>query len=169
MHLERRIVDQDVDFAKRRENLLNRPETEFPIGNVAGNGDTPTALILDRPYNGGGILRLVLEMNDRHIGTLTREQHGDGPAYAGIAAGNESDFALKLAGALPERRIVHRLEGKALLNARFCHRFGTERWLWIGSSTSLHRSLHFHARPRLIGDADLLLNLALQCRNIITI
>ena len=95
MFLERRVVDQHVEPAERLERRLHCCGAEFRIGDVAGQHDAAAPFRLDGTLRLGGVLLLV-EMRDRHIGTLAREQHRDCPPDAGIAAGDERDLVDEL-------------------------------------------------------------------------
>src|SRR5207249_973775 len=53
-----------------------------------------------------GVLLFLGQVDDGDVGTLPGEQDGDGPADAGVAAGDEGGLALELAGAGVQRCLV---------------------------------------------------------------
>lgn len=78
------------------------------------------------------------EIADRHVGPLARKQHGNRSADAGIAAGNQGDFAGKFIRA----DIIGSVIERSRFNFRFLARFGQmllgEGWLRIYPSAGLH-------------------------------
>ncbi len=98
MQLEGRIVDQDVDAAQRPVRLPRGLVAECRVTHVTADGNAAPALFLDRGARGPRILVLV-QVQDRHVGTFAREQDGHCPADARIAPGYQCAHALQFAAA----------------------------------------------------------------------
>ena len=76
-------------------------------------------------------------MDDGDIGALACEEHCDGPADSGIAAGDEGDFALQLFRALVEGSVVHWRERKIRFTPAWLDAPGVRR-LRVGPCPGLH-------------------------------
>ena len=114
MFLERRVVDQDVQLAECRNGLFHGLLAKVEALDVARNQEAAPALGLDVALGFFRIFVLV-QVHDGHVGAFAREQHRDGPADAGVAAGDDGDFPVELAAALV--RLGH--EARALRHLRF--------------------------------------------------
>ena len=68
--------------------------------------DAAAAFCLDGRLRRLGIL-IFGEIGDGDVRALSREQHGDRPADAGIAAGDQRNLAVELLRAQIEGRIIH--------------------------------------------------------------
>jgi hypothetical protein len=96
-HLERGVVDQDVDPAE----LADRPVHDFlavlPLGQVAGHQDRRAPRLLDQ---GGGVLGVLVlgQVRDQHVGALAGERDGHRPADAGVGARDDRLLAGQPAG-----------------------------------------------------------------------
>ena len=96
------------------------------VADVAGDRDRAAAL--DR-HDLGGLRRILMlvEVEDRDVGALAREQRRDRPADAAVAAGDERDLALEPARAgIARRPFGLRLELRLLAGQAVLvdHRFG---------------------------------------------
>ena len=107
--LEGGVVDEDVELAEFVDGLLYRVLAEFGVGDIAGEENATAAFLLDSLLGLLGVLVLV-EISERDVGALAREEHRDRPPDAGIAAGDERHLVEKLLRALVVRGVVHRLE-----------------------------------------------------------
>ena len=91
-----------------------------------GIENAAAAFLLDGLLGLLGVLVLV-EISDGDVGAFAREQNGDRPADAGIAAGDQRHLVLKLLRALVVRGVVHRLEFELGLDARLAQMLVGER------------------------------------------
>ena len=159
--LEGGVVDEDVELAEFLDGLLDRVLAEFGVGDIAGEENAAAAFLLDSLLGLLGVLVLV-EIGERDVGALAREEHRDRAADAGIAAGDQRHLVEKLLRALVVRGVVHRLEFELGLEARLAQMLVGERRVGIDARSGLHRAAAVFLRAfLLIGAVDLALNGAL--------
>ena len=128
------------------------------IGDIARQENAAAPFLLDRALGLLGVLVLV-EIGDRDVGALAREQHRDRAADAGIAAGDQRHLVEKLFRALVVRGVVHRLELELGLLARLAQMLVGERRRGIDARAGLHRAAAvFLLAFLLIRAVDLALN-----------
>jgi len=98
VHLERRIVDEDVELAEGFQRAADRVFAELRIAHVAFDQDALAAFALDVLLR---LLRVVLfaQIHDRDLRAFACKQHGDGTADTRIAAGDQRDLVLELVAA----------------------------------------------------------------------
>ena len=65
------------------------------FGDIAGDQNAAPPFAFDGVLGAFGVVGLV-QVKGCDVGTLPREQHGDGPANAGIGARDDGDHALQL-------------------------------------------------------------------------
>ena len=89
-----------------RNRLFDGLFAETAVGNVARYQDTILPFRLDGLL---GLLRIIMlvEIDDRDVSAFARIEHGDRPADAAIAAGDEGDLALELLGPLVAGSLIH--------------------------------------------------------------
>ena len=75
------------------------------------------AFLLDGPLRFFSV-RMLAQIDDGDISSLSRVKHRHGAPDAGIAAGDERNHVLQLAGPLVVRRTVHRLDFELSLDSR---------------------------------------------------
>ena len=109
---------------------------ERRVLDVAGDQQAAPAFGLDAALGLRGVLVLV-EVDDRDVGALAREQHRHRAADAGVAAGDERRHALELAAALVVGRQEARLELQVGLVAGL--RQVLRRQAWGCLRAGLHR------------------------------
>ena len=76
---------------------------------------------------------VFVEVDDRDVGAFAREQHRDGAADAGVAAGDQRDLALELAAAFVVRRFEARREREVAFQAGFGEMLRRRRSIFWGS------------------------------------
>src|SRR6185436_4277889 len=92
--LFRRIIDENVETVEFRDRLVDALLATEDGAHIAGNGETPSAFLLYKTLGFLCILMLV-EIDDRHIGTLSGESHGNGSTDPAIAAGNQGHLPMQ--------------------------------------------------------------------------
>ncbi len=81
MKLESRVVNQHIETTECLDGALDSAEAEGATTDVALQHQATPPFGFDGGARDLGILRLV-EMDDRHVGALAREEHGHGAANA---------------------------------------------------------------------------------------
>ena len=89
------IVDQDVDTARRGDDLLHHGVDGGSLGDIQRQADRPAA---DRL--GGGRRLLLQDIGDHDPGALGGEALADGGADPARPAGDDGDLVPKLHGTL---------------------------------------------------------------------
>src|SRR5687768_7528012 len=91
-----RIVNENVKTAKLSYHTLDRVPAKPLLSDVSGDGHTSTSFLFDQSFRLLSVFVFV-QIEDRHIGALSRECDGDSPAHAAVAAPNHGDFLPQLA------------------------------------------------------------------------
>lgn len=99
MFLKAGIVDQNIQVTEAVKYLLNRLSAKFRVFHIAAQCQALAAFGLDGQTSASGIFILV-QIHNRHIGTFSGIEHGNGPAYARVPTGNHGYFSFQLAAAL---------------------------------------------------------------------
>ena len=104
---------------------------------------------------------LFAQISDRNIRAFARKEDRNGPPDTGIAARDERDLFLKLAGASVKRSIVQGRRVEIGFRAGLALVLLWEGRSGIFSRSGLHGLSGFFLRPRLVGLGNLFLNTAL--------
>ena len=134
--LEGGVVDEHVEAAEGLYRLGDGAVAELRVLDVAGDEQAAPAFGLDAHIRLLGVA-VRLQIDDRNVGAFAREEDGDGPADAGIAAGDDGRKALELATAA----VVGRHELRRELQVGFAARLGLvlrRQLVGLPSSAGLH-------------------------------
>src|SRR5438105_2546058 len=168
MLLERGVVDDDVELAEFGERSLDRASTEGCVADVAANENAaPLLFLFDDATRLFGVA-VGFEINDGDVGTLAREEHGDGTSDAGVAAADQRNHSFEFAAAAIERIVEHRPRPDLRLQSRLLLMLLRHRKSGVGSRTGLHARLVFlRCRLACVGAIDFRLNVSLtvDCTN----
>src|ERR1044071_9311235 len=154
--LKRGVVDEDVERSIFVDRLLHGGATEIRIAHVAGDEETAAAFVaFDDALRFFRVDLLDVEVDDRDVRAFAREQHRDRAADAGVAAGDDRDFALELAASLILRRAILRARLQLRFDAGLLLMLLRQRILRLLSRARLHGLVGFLVRRRLRIDAAL--------------
>lgn len=142
MLLERCIVHQHVEAAEFLHGARDGAAAELHIAHIAGNDQAAPAFGFDVLTRDFGVFRLV-QVQYGDIGAFAGEQHGDGAAYARIAARDDGDHVFEFAAADIVRGEKARQRVKFEFVAGLLQVLLRQRVLRLFARAGLHRANRF--------------------------